>query len=305
MADPISESENPAIKPPTPATESRPHTNQDWWPDQPALRVLRQHEGIDSPLGNDFDYHEELQATRRRGAEARPVRADDLLAGVVAGRLRPLRPAVHPHVVARGRHLPDRRRPRRRRAGRPALRPAQQLAGQREPRQGSPAAVADQAEVRPGALLGRPARVRRELRDRVDGPRDVRLRVRPGGHLRARGDLLGTGGHLAGRRALQRRARALRPARRGPDGPDLRQPRGPERQSRSAGLGARHPRDVRSDGDERRGDRGADHRRPHVRQDPRQREARRHRARARGRSDRAAAARLEELRRAAAWAPTR
>ena len=58
-------------------------------------------------------------------------------------------------------------------------------------------------------------------------------------------------------------------AGRRPDGPDLRQPRGPERHARPAGRGARHPRDVPPDGDERRGDRRADRRRPHVRQDPR------------------------------------
>ena len=37
-----------------------------------------------------------------------------------------------------------------------AVRPAQQLAGQREPGQGSPAAVAGQEEVRQQDLLGRP-----------------------------------------------------------------------------------------------------------------------------------------------------
>jgi catalase (peroxidase I) len=40
--------------------------------------------------------------------------------------------------------------------GAAAFRAAQQLAGQRQPRQGAPAAVADQAEVRPQDLLGRP-----------------------------------------------------------------------------------------------------------------------------------------------------
>ena len=40
--------------------------------------------------------------------------------------------------------------------------PAQQLAGQRQPGQGPPPAVADQAEVRPGDLLGRPAGLRRQ-----------------------------------------------------------------------------------------------------------------------------------------------
>ena len=61
------------------------------------------------------------------------------------------------------------------------------------------------------------------------------------------------------------------PARRRADGPDLRQPRGPQRQPRPAGRGPRHPRDLPPDGDERRGDRRADRRRPLVRQDPRRR----------------------------------
>ena len=42
-----------------------------------------------------------------------------------------------------GRHLPHRRRPRRRH-WQPALRAAQLLAGQRQPRQGAPPALADQ-----------------------------------------------------------------------------------------------------------------------------------------------------------------
>ena len=54
------------------------------------------------------------------------------------------------------------------------------------------------------------------------------------------------------------------PARRRADGPDLRQPRGPERRARPAGGGPRHPGDVPPDGDERRGDRRADRRRPHA-----------------------------------------
>ena len=60
-----------------------------------------------------------------------------------------------------------------------------------------------------------------------------------------------------------------KPLGRRPDGSDLRQPGGPQRQPRPAGRGPRHPRDVRPHGDERRGDRRADRGRPHVRQDPR------------------------------------
>ena len=61
------------------------------------------------------------------------------------------------------------------------------------------------------------------------------------------------------------------PARRRADGPDLRESGRPERQAGSARGGARHPRDVRAHGDERRGDGRADRRRPHLRQDPRRR----------------------------------
>ena len=68
---------------------------------------------------------------------------------------------------------------------RAALRAAQQLAGQREPRQGAPAAVADQEEVRQEDLVGRPAGLDRQLRPGVDGVQDLRLRRRTRGRLGA------------------------------------------------------------------------------------------------------------------------
>ena len=71
-------------------------------------------------------------------------------------------------------------------------------------------------------------------------------------------------------------------------------PDGPGRQSRSAGFGPRHPRDLRPDGDERRGDRRADRRRPHVRQVPRRRRRLQGRRRARRRRHRPAGPRLAE-----------
>ena len=182
-----------------------------------------------------------LRRGRRRRAEARPRRGHAHLAGLVARRLRPLRPAVHPDGVARGRHLPHRRRSRWRRRRPAALRPAQQLARQRQPRQGPPAAVADQAEARRRRVVGRPDRARRQRRPRVHGLRDLRVRLRSPRRLRARRDRLGTGGHLARRRALQRRPRARRPARCGADGSDLREPGGSQRQPRPGRLGPRHP----------------------------------------------------------------
>ena len=212
------------------------------------------------PDGGGLRLRRRVRHPRPRGRPARPHGPDDGLAGVVAGRLRPLRSAVHPHGLAQRRHLPDQRRSRRRGLGHAAVRPAQQLAGQREPRQGAPAAVADQAEVRPQDLLGRPHDPRRQLRPGVDGVQDVRLRRRSRGRLGAGGHRLGHRAHLARRRALQRRPRARQPAGRRPDGPHLREPGGPQRQPERARRGQGHPRDVPPHGHERRGDR-----RPHRR----------------------------------------
>ena len=97
--------------------------------------------------------------------------------------------ALHPHGLAQRRHLPHRRRPRRRRRRPAALRAAEQLARQRQPRQGPPPALADQAEVRRQDLLGRPHDPRRQRRARIDGLQDLRLRRRPRRRLGARGDV--------------------------------------------------------------------------------------------------------------------
>ena len=51
----MSESENPVIDSPEPK-QGRPHTNQDWWPNQLDLSVLHQHSPAGNPLGADFDY---------------------------------------------------------------------------------------------------------------------------------------------------------------------------------------------------------------------------------------------------------
>ncbi len=52
----MSESENPVIDAPEPKQGGRPHTNQDWWPNQLELSVLHQHSPRGNPLGADFDY---------------------------------------------------------------------------------------------------------------------------------------------------------------------------------------------------------------------------------------------------------
>ena len=118
--------------------------------------------------------------------------------------------------------------------GAAAIRATEQLARQREPRQGPAAAVADQAEVWPQNLMGGSDDSRRQRGARIDGLQDFRIRRRPCGHLGAGGGYrLGSGDHVAGRQALQRRPGTGEPAGRGADGTDLREPGGTERQSRS------------------------------------------------------------------------
>ena len=280
--------------------------NHEWWPNRLNLKILAKNPAVANPLGEDFDYAEAFSTPRPRRREARHRRGADDLPGLVAGRLRPLRPAHDPDGLAQRRHLPDQRRPRRRRRRPAALRAAQQLAGQRQPGQGPPAAVAGQEEVRPEDLVGRPHGPHRQRRPGVDGLQDLRLRRRPRGRLGARrGRLLGSRDHLARRRALHRRPGARGPARRGPDGPHLRQPGGPERQPGPARRGPRHPRDVPPDGDERRGDGRPDRGRSHLRQDPRRGPGGQRRPRPRGGPARAAGPGLEEHATAPARAATR
>ena len=215
-------------------------SNRDWWPNQLNLRVLHQNSPAGRSDGRGVRLRQGVQEPRPERGDQRPQRADDGLAGLVAGRLWPLRAALHPHGLAQRRHLPHRRRPRRRRRRPAALRAAQQLARQRQPRQGAPPAVADQAEIRPEDLLGRPSDPRRQRRARIDGLQDVRLRRRARRHLGARrGHLLGPRRRVAGGRALLRRPRAGESARRGADGSHLRQSGRAERQAGSGRGGAR------------------------------------------------------------------
>ncbi len=59
MSEHGSESENPVIEAPEPKP-TRPHTNRDWWPNQPDLQVLAQHSPRVNPMGADFDYASEF-----------------------------------------------------------------------------------------------------------------------------------------------------------------------------------------------------------------------------------------------------
>ena len=181
----------------------RGRSNRDWWPNQLNLRVLHQNSALSDPMGKGFDYGTEFQRLDLESVRRDLYALMTDFAGLVAGRLRPLWRAVHPDGVAQCRHLPHRRRPRRRLLRHAALRAAQQLAGQCQPRQGAPAALADQAEVRRADLLGRPDDPDRQLRARIDGLQDLRLRWRARRHLGA------AGGHLLGRRGDLARRHAL------------------------------------------------------------------------------------------------
>ena len=56
----MSESENPVIPAPEPKAHA-PLGNQDWWPNQVDLSVLKKHASQASPMGDDFNYAEELK----------------------------------------------------------------------------------------------------------------------------------------------------------------------------------------------------------------------------------------------------
>ena len=175
-----------------PAVRGGAQTNADWWPNQLRLNILHQHSAKSDPMGEAFNYAEEFKSLDLNAV------VKDLHAlmtdsqewwpadwGHYGGLM--IRMAWHSAGTYR-----ICRRSRRRRIRQPALCAPQQLAGQRQPRQGAPPAVADQAEVRPQDLLGRPDDPRGQRRAGIDGLQDVRVCRWPSGHLgTGRGRLLG------------------------------------------------------------------------------------------------------------------
>ncbi len=130
-------------------------TIRDWWPHELRLDLLAQHSAKSNPMGEDFDYAAEFNsldlAAVKKDLAALMTDSQDWWPADF-GHYGPLfiRMAWHSagtYRIGDGRGGGGR--------GPAALCAAQQLAGQRKPRQGPPAAVADQAKVRPQALLGR------------------------------------------------------------------------------------------------------------------------------------------------------
>ena len=298
-----SESENPVIDAPT-AKSGRPHTNQDWWPNQLDLKVLHQHSPQANPMGADFRYADafaglDVEALKRDVVEVMTTSQDWWPADY--GHYGPLFIRMSWHAAGTyriedgrggGGDGSQRFAPLNSWPDNANLDKARRLLWPVKAKYGAAVSWAD--------LLVFAGNVALESM----GFKTFGFGFGRAGHLGAGGDLLGSGGHLARRRALQRRPRARRPGGCRPDGSHLREPGGSERQPRPAGLRARHPRDVPPDGDERRGDRRAHRRRALVRQDARRRSCRSRRPGAGGGPARGAGPRLEEHASAAARAAT-
>ena len=136
-------------------------TNAGWWPNQLNLKILHQHSPLSDPMDKEFNYAEEFKSLDLdaviKDLHALMTTSQDWWPADY-GHYGPLfiRMAWHSagtYRIGDGRGGAG--------SGSTAFCAPQQLAGQREPRQGAPVALADQAEVWPENLLGRPHDSRR------------------------------------------------------------------------------------------------------------------------------------------------
>jgi catalase-peroxidase len=76
-------------------------TSRDWWPEALSVDILHQKGVSGRSDGRRLRLSLEFLQRSTTTAEARPDRADDRQPALVAGRLRSLRPVLHPHGLAR------------------------------------------------------------------------------------------------------------------------------------------------------------------------------------------------------------
>ena len=267
----MSESENPVIDAPEPKPGGRPRTNQDWWPNQLDLQVLHQHSPKGNPMGEDFDYRAafgslDVEALRQDVLAVMTTSQDWWPAdfGHYGGLMIRLSwHAAGTYRIEDGRGGAgdggQRFAPLNSWPDNANLDKARRLLWPVKQKYGSKISWADLLVYAGNVALesmgfetfgfGFGREDVWEPEEIFWGPEDSWL-----GDERYSGDR-----ELAAR------------ARRGADGPDLREPGGPQRAAGPGRGGPRHPRDVPPDGDERRGDGRADRRRPLLREDPRRR----------------------------------
>ena len=280
MSDRGSESENPVIPSPTPAP-ARPSTNQDWWPNQLNLQVLHQHSPRSNPLDETFDYAEEF-----KGLDVEALKQDVL---DVMTKSQDWWPADYGHYgplfIRMSWHA----------AGTYRIEDGRGGGGDGHQRFAPLNSWPDNANLDKARRLLWPVKQKYgqsvSWADLLVFTGNVALEsmgFKTFGFGFGRPDvwepeeIFWGPGHLARRRALQRRPGTRRPVRRRTDGPDLREPGGSQREPGSSGVRAGHPGDLQPDGDERRGDSRAHRRRSHVRQVPRRGRRQLGRPRARG-----------------------
>ena len=283
--DSTSESENPAISSPTPDTDRRPHTNQDWWPNQVDLSVLNKPSKDSDPLGEDFDYKAafaEVDVAELKRDLAQVMRTSQDWWPADWGHYGPLFIRMSWHAagtyrIADGRggggEGAQRFAPLNSWPDNANLDKARRLLLPIKQKYGRKVSWADLLVLAGnvahddmglptfGFAFGRQDTWQPE--EMFWGPEDT---------------WLGDERYTRGRPARPRRG----PARERHHGADLRQPRGAEGPARPREVGPRHQGDLPPDGHDRRGDRRPDRRRPHLRQDPRRRRPRSGRPGARG-----------------------